>query len=236
MTITNATLTINSKQYDIFSFSYKFQRDIDAKGRPRGVYYGGEILVQMESTDDSELFRQTVDKKTTPVSGSIETFSGDGTCVRRIDFEKAYLCALGKEMQNNSSLPMTTTLSISPMRLDFNNTLRLDRRWPEAPHGWQKYEAKEEKYASSGADNKPMMQIAKAYWLDKKGRKHTELYTKRPVTLYVVIDNYIQGETVDFHFEDSDRDGWSAIGYSGVVDKDGIVEIKNFQLKPKNKR
>ena len=47
---------------------------------------------------------------------------------------------------------MTTTLSISPMRLDFNNTLRLDRCWPEAPHGWQKYEAKEVKYASSGTE------------------------------------------------------------------------------------
>lgn len=34
---------------------------------------------------------------------------------------------------------MTTTVSISPMLLDFNNnTLRLDRKWPRA-NGWQKY-------------------------------------------------------------------------------------------------
>lgn len=149
MTITHTTLTINSKQYDILYLCYKFQRDIDAKGRPWGVYYGGSILVQVESTNDISSFQQMIDKKTTPVAGSIEVFSGDGTCMRRIDFEKAYVVSLSEEMYGKSSSPMITTIGISPMRLDFNNTLRLDRRWPGAPHGWQKYEPKKEKWAAA---------------------------------------------------------------------------------------
>lgn len=161
MTITHTTLTINSKQYDILYLCYKFQRDIDAKGRPWGVYYGGSILVQVESTNDISSFQQMIDKKTTPVAGSIEVFSGDGTCMRRIDFEKAYVVSLSEEMYGKSSSPMITTIGISPMRLDFNNNaLRLDRRWPEALHGWQKYKPVEGKRATASHIEEERTEVA----------------------------------------------------------------------------
>lgn len=161
MIITYATLTINNKQYDILNFSYKFQRDVDAKNRPWGFYYGGSILVQIESTDDISSFRQMIDKKTTPVAGFIEVFSGDGTCMRRIDFEKAFVVSLGEEMYGKLSLPMITTIGISPMRMDFNNNaLRLDRRWPQSLHGWKKYEPKEEKWATASHTEEEKTEVA----------------------------------------------------------------------------
>lgn len=44
-----AILKIGNSKYDILRFNQKFQRDIDAKGRPSSAYYGGEIIVQMDS-------------------------------------------------------------------------------------------------------------------------------------------------------------------------------------------
>lgn len=88
------------------------------------------------------------------VSGCIEVLAGaDGEYVRRLTFEKAYIYAAGEEMVSCSHRPMITTVAISPMRLDINDTLRLDRRWPQAPQGWQHYEEKEEyRYTRQGAE------------------------------------------------------------------------------------
>lgn len=232
MTITKAILTIDGAKYDILNFNYGFQRDTDAKGRPWSSYYGGSIIVQIESSEDVTLFRNMTHKDMLPVKGSIEVFSSDDYCVRRIEFEKAYLYSLGEEMRSYSGMPMITTIGISPMRLEFNDLLKIDRRWPEY-RGWEKAKEEEVKYAK--ASTTPNARIIDAYWIDKKGRQKRNLYTKRPVKLYLVLENYVQGATINFNFEDTDREGWSASGYSGVVKQDGIVEIEDFQLKPKNK-
>jgi len=140
MVINRAILKVRDSEYDILRFNYKFQRDVDRRGRPCSVYYGGEMSVKLESTDDTTLFKQLIDEDMPTVDGSIEVLSGDDeVCVRKIEFKEAYIYSYGEQMQCTSSLPMTTTVSISPMRLDFNNnTLRLDRKWPRA-NGWQKY-------------------------------------------------------------------------------------------------
>lgn len=154
MITTGAKLKIGISEYDILHFSYRFKREIDGKGRPYSNYYGGEIEVQVETTDDSELWHYFFSKEMRPVSGCIEVLAGaDGEYVRRLTFEKAYIYAAGEEMVSRSHRPMITTIAISPMRLDINDTLRLDRRWPQAPQGWQRYEEKEEyRYTRQAAE------------------------------------------------------------------------------------
>lgn len=234
MIMTRAILRINELEYDILKFNYKFQRDTDAKGRPYGNYYGGEILVQLESTDNIRLFQQMICKDVPTVDGSIEVLSGnDGICVRRIKFEEAYIYSYGEHMQSASYLPMTTTIAISPIRLDFNNKMiRLDRKWPRAPYGWQKYEEEEVKYAKGvSREEKKSMKIIDVYWMDNKNKKHRVLYTNHPVKLYIVMEEYIKGETVDFHFEENIGGICYSANCSGIVSQNGVVEIEKFQLK-----
>lgn len=142
MILTKAILKVNNQKHSIIRFKQNFQRDVDEKGRPTSHVYGGEILVQVESTEDVELFRLIVSKEMLTANGSIEVFEGDDeVCVKRIEFEKAYIYQYTEEMQRAGPSNMTTNIAISPMRLDINNkTLRLDRRWPQAPFGWQHYE------------------------------------------------------------------------------------------------
>lgn len=233
MTITNATLKINESEYDILNFKYGFQRDIDTKGRPWGVYYGGSIVVQMESSDNISSFRQMIDKKMAPVKGSIEVFSEDGYCFRRIGFEKAYVTSLGEDMYGNSPIPMITTIEISPMRLDFNDTLCLDRHWPEAPHGWQKYEAKEEKYAK--ANTAPNVMIKDAYWIDEEKKERRDLITNNEVTLYVVIEGGEVGQQISLAFEDQDDMGAYRADCSGTIKEEELLIIENFKMKQTKK-
>jgi hypothetical protein len=141
MNLTKAVLKVNNQKYDILRFSHAFQRDVDQKGRPCSHIYGGEIFAQVESTEDSELFRLMTSKDKPKVTGSIEVLSGDDeVCIKRIEFEDAYIYQFIEEMQRAGCLNMTTNIAISPMRLDINNKmLRLDRS-DEYATGWQEYE------------------------------------------------------------------------------------------------
>lgn len=187
MIITGGKLILDSAEYDILEFNYHFQRDTDAKGRPCGVYYGGEMLVRIESADDTRILQQMIHKDVPPSRGSIEIYGMDDRCVRRIEFEKAYIYAVGEQLSNCSWLPMTTTICISPLRLDFNKVLRLDRRWPYA-NGWEHYKPEQHKGTTGQAveeDETEVSEIEVVTPLTKKepnpraGMEFGETYTLR---------------------------------------------------------
>lgn len=68
--------------------------------------------------------------------------------VRKLRWEDAYIYALEEDMEN-SSIPMTTTLSITPLRLDINNFISIDRHWPYSNSGFWKPYIPEERKATS---------------------------------------------------------------------------------------
>lgn len=229
MIINRAILKVKGEEYDILRFNYKFQRDVDSKGRPRGVYYGGEMSVELESTENIQLFQQMIHKDMPTVDGSIDVLSSDGeVCVRRIAFKEAYIYSYGEEAQCVGSFPMTTNISISPMCLDFNNNiLRLDRKWPRG-NGWQKYV---EEVKSVRRKSAPNIRITDAYWIDEKDNEVRELVTNNEVTLYVVLEEYDIGQTISLAFEDSDKMGLYKADCSGTINKDGLLVIENFKMK-----
>lgn len=232
MNSTKAILKVNNQKYSILRFSHRFQRDVDEKGRLCSHTYGGEIFVQIESTEDTELFRLMTSKDMPKVSGSVEVFLHiDEVCVRRIEFEEAYIYQYAEEMRRAGPSNMTTNIAISPMRLDINNkTLRLDRRWPQAPFGWQEYEEEVVHYVKEKST--PNIRITDAYWIDEKGNKVRELVTNNAVTLYVAIEDCTIGQSVYLTFEDEDNMGIRVSAKcSGKVNKDGVLVIENFKMK-----
>ena len=52
---------------------------------------------------------------------------------------------------------------------------------------------------------KKSMKIIDVYWVDNKNKKYRVLYTNHPVKLYIVMEEYIKGEIVYFHFEENIR-------------------------------
>lgn len=148
MILTKITLTIEDKQFDILHFNYYFCRDTDTKGRPCSRYYGGMLFIEMESLPENYLMSRLVSFEQMLVSGKIEVWAKGGEqCIRRIEFEKAYICHHQEEMNSYQPLPMLTTISISPLRLDINKKVRIDRRISDTNNGcWDKYvPPKEEK-------------------------------------------------------------------------------------------
>ena len=65
-----ATLNFGGKEFDVLDCKYNLKRDVDSKGRPSSNIYGGQIRIQVESTDDTSIVEQmTAQFKTN--SGSV---------------------------------------------------------------------------------------------------------------------------------------------------------------------
>lgn len=155
MIITECKLKINSSEYEVFRFTYHFQRDTDSKNQPCSVYYGGDLFVEIRSVEDGHIFEQMVHPKMLTVDGAIEVFSGnDGICFRRIEFQKAYICSYNESVDCTSYHPMSTILRISPMMLRIDS-LSLDRRWPQTTGSWTRVE-KEERIVTHAPEMTPV--------------------------------------------------------------------------------
>lgn len=231
----NITLKIGSESYDVLRCHYGFGRVVDSKGWPGRGMNGGDIILTMESTQSTLLFEEMVRKdEVRPVSGSLEFYEVDeGTVIRTIEWEEGYIHSLSESMQNYSSIPMTQTLAISPLRLDINGTIRIDRRFPQTQgFWWDEYKPEEDAVMAAGDDD--TYTITDAYWLDEENNQIRDLDVEEPVTLYVVLGNYTVGSNVSFAFEEEYDEGVKRADCSGTVDEDGIVVIENFKLEPVN--
>lgn len=226
-----AVLKINDSDYDILRFNQKFKRDVDNKGYPKGVYYGGDIMVDIESTDDTFFFQSLINKDMPMVEGAIEILTEDDACYKRIDFKEAYIYSYREDMKSKSNMQMITTLGISFMYLNFNNTLQIDRLWPRAKHGWQIDESEERVFAK--APQKSNARIVDAYWIDDKQRKHFDLFVNYPVMLYVEFEDYTANESINLKFENDEKT--YSFEHTGEVNQDGIMKIEDFQFKQNKK-
>ena len=227
--ITNrAILKINKSKYDILRFKYGFQRDVDSRGLPCSNIYGGSIFVQIESTEDVKFFQLATDEDMPTVNGCIELLSDDDDyCIRRIAFEGAHIFCMGEQMQNFSSIPMIKTVCISPMRLEFNDMLKIDRRWPKYPHNWDRVKEDIKPVVKRSSSS---IQIIDAYWLNEENNKIRDLVTDIEVTLYIVLEDYTVGQTIGLTFEDSNNMGIYRADCSGVVNKDGLLVLEYFKM------
>lgn len=239
-----ATLRISDQSYDLMYFRYGFGRKTDWHGRPWGGIQGGDIVLVMESTKSTELLERFLN--TDPeyptshppraISGSIEVCDPeDGMVIRKLVFEEAFIYAVGERMHTDSPLPMMQTIAISPLRLDINRTIRMDRRWPQTYAFWWERFKEPENIAVMGKEVEPTYHIKDAYWIDENGNEIRNLNVKKPVTLYVIMDEYTTGLEANLKFVAEVEDGVKTVEYTENIDSRGIVTIHNFTLEPQKK-
>ena len=78
----------------------------------------------------------------------------------------------------------------------------------------------------------PEMNVYDAYWIDKDHNEQRELSMGEAFQLHVEVQHYLPNTEIKFHFENTDNGSCQIPDVSGIVDKNGIVKIKDFQLKP----
>ena len=220
-------LTIGSDTFTALRFSYSFYRVVDFKGRPTTGLLGGDILIELESDSDTTLLELMIAKD--PISGSLRIWNGE-TSVRTLEWEEAWIYSVGETMEAYIGSPMILSLSITSLRMDIDRFIRIDRRWPQT-YGfwWEPYVPEEKPVVAQHVEENVI--VSDAYWIDPKGNEIRELNVGSAVTLYVILEQYTSGTTMNFTFEDGDKDGeWRRASYSGTVDSNGMVIIENFKL------
>lgn len=241
---TEITLEINGYKRNILRYGYQFFRNTDRKGRPVTGLLGGNIYVEMESDESSDVLEMMLADmnkprpcfffrpESVPVRGKIR-HTVDDMMFRELAFDEAYIYYYGETMDAIGANPMLTRFLISPTRLDINRTVRMDRRI-STTYGFWWEEYKEEDTVKNIINNKGIMpepQITHVYWKNAQGSVNLkELPDDEIVTLYAQTVNTRPGDTVSFTIMDEKREIIIKIE-NCLVEKNGIVKVVNFDLK-----
>ena len=134
-----AVLCINRREYRVLRYRQRFARRVSSNGMPASDLYGGTIDVEFESECDSGVFALMTDENTPTIEGYLHISpSEEDTMVRELKFDEAYLVGYSEQQYDDWGAPVTMCVSISPIRLDFNRTVCIERRNSSI---WREYRA-----------------------------------------------------------------------------------------------
>ena len=123
-----ATLTVNSKDFDVISCVYSFGQATDEKGRPASDVKGGNISLQIVATDDDTMIEWMVDPyKKQDGSIAFKKIDQDST-LKTVQFKDAYCVGFSESFNANSAAAMTATLNLSAGSITIGNAT-LDNKW-----------------------------------------------------------------------------------------------------------
>jgi len=229
------TLHVENESFDVLRSFYCFHRRTDLKGRPETGLLGGEFIIILESDKNSYLHRLLL--RNTPFSGSLEYRNGDGEIVCNYVWEKAYIYSIEESMDILLNQPMTLTVSITPLRMDINRLVRLDRRTPQT-YGfwWEEYKEEEVKQApveQEEDEEEKEKKITKLYWIDVETKEEIEtIASNQKAYLCFETQGYKKGEPVKAKVKWSNNQKFAnnstELTFSGVVDENGKAISKEI--------
>lgn len=109
-----AQLKIGSKEFDVISVNYALHREVDGKGRPASIVYGGTINIGIESTDDTSIIESMVNNQHKPLDGKI-TFkkSDEDAKMKELEFQKGYIVKFSESFDTVGAQPMIINFTVS---------------------------------------------------------------------------------------------------------------------------
>ena len=125
-----AELEIAGKKHDLLGCSYSFYRDVDQKGRPASIVYGGRVDFTIESTDDTAIVESMLNNMHKPVSGSVTwtKVDEDGT-LKKLEFENAFVISYAEAFATGGADSMQIKFSVSAQKIKVGSA-ELENDWP----------------------------------------------------------------------------------------------------------
>ncbi|GAB3203341.1 hypothetical protein ABID22_000892 [Pontibacter aydingkolensis] len=132
----NARLNLDSlKDVRVIDFSYNFNRDIDASGRPSGSVRGGTVNITIESTKSAFLpaWMTVGSGKTKSGEITISDDEDDAKSLKKIKFDDAFIVNYGENFswQGGENMMETFTISAHKLKVDGENgPAEFQNEWP----------------------------------------------------------------------------------------------------------
>jgi hypothetical protein len=113
-----ATLKIGSTEFDVISCNYALHREVDGKGRPASVVYGGTIDLVVESTDDTSIIEGMVNNQHKPIDGTVTYKKSDEDAkLKELSWEKGYVIKFAESFDTINSQAMLISFTVSAQTL-----------------------------------------------------------------------------------------------------------------------
>ncbi len=121
----------------VIDFSYNFNRDIDASGRPSGIVRGGTVQMTIESTKSAFLPTWMTLAQGKTKEGQIEIMddTDDEKPIKTIKFKDAYIVEYGENFSWQGGENMMETFVISAREITIEGDggpAVYENEWPQA--------------------------------------------------------------------------------------------------------
>ncbi|GEO04170.1 hypothetical protein AAE02nite_18340 [Adhaeribacter aerolatus] len=131
----NARLNLDKiKDARVIDFSYNFNRDIDASGRPSGQVRGGTVNITIESTKSAFLpeWMTTQTGKTKSGEIIINSDENETQSVKKILFNDSFIVNYGESFswQGGENMMETFTISAHEIKIEGEGTAQFKNEWP----------------------------------------------------------------------------------------------------------
>lgn len=125
-----AKLKFEGKEYDVLQCNYSFRRDVDLKGRPSSNVYGGNIYLEVESTDDTKIIAQMVNQFK-PNKGTVTFNKGDEEAkMKELSWENGYVIKYNESLDVIGREPMKIVFAVSAEKVTIEGA-EVDQKWPK---------------------------------------------------------------------------------------------------------
>ncbi len=121
----------------VVDFSYRFNRDIDASGRPSGIVRGGTVQMTIESTKSAFLPTWMTLAQGKMKEGQIEIMddTDDEKPIKTIKFVDAYIVEYGENFSWQGGENMMETFVVSAQKITIEGDggpAEYENEWPKA--------------------------------------------------------------------------------------------------------
>jgi hypothetical protein len=116
-----AKFKAGSIEQNVLSCSYSLHQEVDPTGRPSSISRGGQITIEVEGTNSTELFEwmcNSFERK----DGSVIFFKRDSDAtLKELKFKEGYLINFSETFSSTSSNPLNILFTISAKEIQMGS-------------------------------------------------------------------------------------------------------------------
>ena len=113
--------TEGSIEQNVLSCSYSLYQEVDPTGRPSSISRGGQITIEVEGTNSTELFEwmcNSFERK----DGSVIFIKRDSDAtLKELKFKEGYLINFSESFSSTSSNPLNIVFTISAKEIEMGS-------------------------------------------------------------------------------------------------------------------
>ena len=123
-------LELDGKTYNILECKYNFVQPVDGTGKPKGMPKGGEIIIKIESTGNSELLSWMLDHNQVK-NGKIIFYRRDAMSkLQELIFEKAFCVNFTECFNAVDNQPLQIEMHLVAKKFGVNGAVH-EKQWRE---------------------------------------------------------------------------------------------------------